>query len=577
MWKKVDEVIFGDALKMAYTQMNGIANKLINATFSSNSFVDKVETFIKNQLKNLAKFVPIKKLIEFKNKIMAIKNGFEKGAKMVMDGSKQVGEGNGARVVLPMIMALAKRLLDIPVLKEADAKVKELAGALKSVSEGTLTVLKFIPNLADLSTVLEATATRMQDKAAVKAQVVALVKSDSGSVADSPVDPTELFMSLLNQLQPHLESMYKNVFASIRSSTFATSIMKHGEAGLDLAVKFCKYSKPVETIHTVFNKLHGFVFGNTVLNDAQYYISYFTGNAIFDSLNKFDDKITDGCEMVTGITEKYEKITTSVKDVHSLVTTAVSYGEGLTKKLLAMPSNTKLPLDQVVSDAKTPGFELDDLTDETQKGLKLASLDGKVASALGFSDLSDEATGPVSLSSIKPAALAGRTLKSVLAGTGMQKIKLSDMSDKFKRGLTAGDLTDAALKAANMVGLKPSATLKADVLATLGVDALKDEKSSKLSFSELGKTALTYLKLGDIVPATFSKSKLSDFMADSALGSLSLNSIAQTKLETLDISNLKGSILKTISSTGLRSESKGIVDKVSSEGNSPMDQVRLGP
>ena len=48
MWNKVDEVIFGPALKMAYTQMNDMANKLINTTFSSNSFVDKVETFIKN-------------------------------------------------------------------------------------------------------------------------------------------------------------------------------------------------------------------------------------------------------------------------------------------------------------------------------------------------------------------------------------------------------------------------------------------------------------------------------------------------------------------------------------------------
>ena len=572
MWAKVDQVFFGPGLDMAYKKMNGIANQLINATFSSNSFTDKIENFIKNQLKSLAKFVPIKKLLEFKNKVMTLKKDFEAGAKAIIDGSAKVGKEGGARTVLPLIMGLAKRLLDLPVLKAADKQVKELAGSLQSVSEGALAILQRIPSLEDISNVMDSTTASLKDEEFVKTQVVALVKSDDAA-ASAPIDPTELYISILSQLQPYLERMHKYVFESIRSSSFATSIMQHGEAGLDLAVQFCKYSTPIATFHTEFDKLYNFVFSKTVLSDAQYYISYFTGNGIFEFLNKFDDKITDGCEMVAGITEKYDNITSSIREIGNFVQTASEFGQSMTTQVLQMPMFQTLPLDQVVSDTKTPNFELNDLKEEKLKELKVASLDGRAVANLGFADLSSATKATVPLNNIKPGLLAPRTLKSTLSVTGIKKVKLNDMPDRVKGNLKAGDLTDATLKARNMGALAPSTILKPEVLATLGIDSLKDETSAKLRFTELSEKALASLKLEDIVPDVLSNKKLSGSMSDTALSTLSLDAIVPNVLQTLDISNLKGSILKSIQSSGLRNEAQQIVNKITSEGGNQIQQV----
>ena len=827
MWEKVNKVFVGPTLDKAYKTMNGIADKLIHATFSSNTFADKIEKFVTDQLKNLAAYVPIEQLLEFKTKVKTLKNEFEAGANAIIGGSKSMGKDGGARTVLPLVMDLAKRLLEQPGLKAADNEVRSLADALRSVQEAapaitqragalqdiqklitsnseqvistlkyegsvkeqienqgldlllhdrltTLTMSKLLANtlgaiplgaflpkqlckitllqhglkeskflnmsslmteslkrislhsirdvvnplpvkslrltalktlkwshltaaaekklspkrrlaakrdkngkliptkccfqtgfgykcfikcnaphkdvtvqqceankkcqsdcksclpLSDTTTtapkstttappsttttaptstttaprvtttapkprktltdamlsklvlgdfnldllgftaadidlaflarlafsklsndvlakiklcdILNAVLNSVQVKdiaqslqeylsgltldsvkpdflknikisslvdnarSTLKLQdflpwkleqlglgdqaqeaIVALTKNGADEVATAPVDPAELYISLLSQVQPFLEQTYQHVFEAIRSSTFAATTMEHANGGLDLAVEWCKYSKPVEKFYTEFSRLHNVIYSNTVLHESQYYMSFFTGNVIFDYLGQFDDQVTDGCTTVTGITEKYDKVSKSIEDISNVVQAAWSYGDNIVKRLLQMPSDQKLSLEQVISGVNF--LKLNDLAEEKLKDLKLASLHGRVVVTLKFNDLSGAGKASVSLISIKPNVLASRTLKSILSIAGIKKMKLNDMMERVKRDLKISDLNTATLQTLNMFALKAS------ILKTLELKGLTERLLTGVRLSDVLKDKLCKMTL----------------------------------------------------------------------------------
>ena len=328
MWKQVDDAFFGPKLDDINKKMNEIAKKLLTATFSSSKFAAEMETFVKNQLKTVAASTPIENLTKFGDNVKGLYTGFKDGAAVLMDGSKTVSKDEGVRKLLPVVMDLGKRLLEHPVLKAADEEINVLAVAMRSLKAETTQLTVYARNLEEINDLIEANSEQES--------IAALMQSGVGDVATAPIDAVGLYISIFSELKPYLERVHKYVFKSIRSSSFATSIMKDTEGGLDLAVEFCKHSETVNTFHSQINELHDAVHGNTVLNDAQHYVSFFTGNVIFNYLGQFDDLVTSGCATVTGITDKHDTIKQDFTKINNLVQAASSYGKDMNEKLLEM-------------------------------------------------------------------------------------------------------------------------------------------------------------------------------------------------------------------------------------------------
>ena len=319
MWKKVEEVFSATILDPINTKMNEIAGELMSATtFFINTFADELENFVRDQLNNLERFVPLDNLMDFAANVQILYDNFKSSADSLLASGTTVTAADGVRAALPVVMKLAQRLLEHPGLKAAADQVEVLADAMNAVNDGAEAIKQHAQTLREVDSSL----TLISD----------LPQGDANGF-----DTVGLYISVFSELEPYLEEVHKHVFNSIRSSSFATSMMGHAEGGLNLAVEFCKHSETVDTLHTTVNGLHDTVHANTVLNKMREYVSFFTGSVIFDYLGQFDDKVTDGCDTVTGITDAYDSVKQSFTTINNLVQSTSSYSDDLVQKLLRMP------------------------------------------------------------------------------------------------------------------------------------------------------------------------------------------------------------------------------------------------
>lgn len=335
MWAKLDEVFTGPALNLLETRMREISDRLIANAFDGNLFINKIESFIRDSLKKVIKLVPIEKLLEFVRESKGMVDGFLGTARNLIDTVSDIANG-GSRALFPLLMDLIKPLVQNPVLKEAHSKIQLGAEAMQQVHEGTTAILDHGQTLIEVAELLESIVEQGPAGAAVTelAKEVSAKDENGGSESLQPVD---LYMQILDQLQPHLEAMIENIFTVMRSSGFAAPMIEHAEAGLAVPRKVCEYAEPLKDFHTQYNQFHEIVHRNSIIHNAKYYMTFFVGEDIFNFLGFIDEKITDGCKMVTTLADKYDQFRGAMDQISNFVKTASSFGENIIKKITAIP------------------------------------------------------------------------------------------------------------------------------------------------------------------------------------------------------------------------------------------------